>query len=149
MITNRLYLDHERSSQDLSMKAQRRRYNHLATTWTRSPRWNYSRFIPEASMMKKKASGMISPPAGYRKELQIPPRSRDDGGGGYRQFRGIPIGYLGFRHRGLLIGEEARLGGGQGPHTLPRRGVGPPAPRGVWPPCGAASYLLRTPCCPR
>src|SRR3954454_10783693 len=68
MITNRLDLDHERSSQDLYMIAQRRRYNHLATTWTRSPRWNYSRFIPE-----KKASGMISPPAGCREELQIPP----------------------------------------------------------------------------
>ena len=27
---------------------------------------------------------------------------------------------LGFRHRGLLIGEEARLGGVQGAHTLPR-----------------------------
>src|SRR3954465_14220108 len=68
MITNRLDLDHERSSQDLYMKAQRRRYNHLATTCTRSLRWNYSRFIPE-----KKASGMISPPAGCREELQIPP----------------------------------------------------------------------------
>src|SRR3954470_18712291 len=68
MITNRLDLDHERSSQDLYMKAQRRRYNHLATTWTRSPRWNYSRFIPE-----KKASGMISPLAGCWEELQIPP----------------------------------------------------------------------------
>ena len=55
------------------MVAQRRRNNHLATTWTRSPRWNYSRFIPEAGMMKKKASGMISPPAGCREELQIPP----------------------------------------------------------------------------
>ena len=73
MITNRLDLGHERSSQDLDMKAQRRRYNHLATTWTRSPRWNYSHFIPEAGMMKKKASGMISPPAGCREELQIPP----------------------------------------------------------------------------
>ena len=41
------------------MKAQRRRYNHLATTWTHSPRWNY--FIPEVGMMKKKASRMISP----------------------------------------------------------------------------------------
>src|SRR3954471_5314448 len=30
MITNRLDLDHEWSSQDLYMKAQRRRYNHLA-----------------------------------------------------------------------------------------------------------------------
>src|SRR3954463_10106092 len=47
MIINRLDLDHERSSQDLYMKAQRRRYNHLATTWTHSPRWNYSRIIPE------------------------------------------------------------------------------------------------------
>src|SRR3954469_23623379 len=30
---------------------------HLATTWTHSPRWNYSCIIPE-----KKASRMISPP---------------------------------------------------------------------------------------
>src|SRR5215216_7516323 len=99
MITNRCDLDHERSSQDLDMKAQRRRYNHLATTWTRSPKWNYSRFIPD-----KKASGMISPLAGCREELQIP-QSRDDGGGGYRRFRGVLIGCLGFLHRGLLIGK--------------------------------------------
>src|SRR4051812_35965637 len=105
MITNRLDLDHERSSQDLYMKAQRRIYNHLATTWTHSPMWNYSRFMPEASMMKKKASGMISPPAGCLEELQIP-QSRDDGGSGYRRFRGISIGSLGFRHRGIIIGEE-------------------------------------------
>src|SRR3954463_210358 len=104
------------------MKEQRRRYNHLATIWTCSPRWNYSRFIPEAGMMKKKASKMISPLAGCREELQIP-RSRDDGGGGYRRFHGILIGCLGFRHRGLLIGEEARLGGGQGAHTLPKCGL--------------------------
>src|SRR4051812_4873376 len=91
------------------MIAQRRRYNYLATTWTRSPRWNYSRFIPEASMMKKKSSRMISPPAGCREELQIP-RSRDDGGGGYTRFHGILIGYLGFLHRGVFIGEEAGQG---------------------------------------
>src|SRR3954469_12333021 len=90
------------------MKAQRRRYNHLATTWTHSPRWNYSLFIPEAGMMKKKASGMISPATGCREELQIPPpRSRDDGGGGYRRFRGVLIGCLGFLRRGILIGEGA------------------------------------------
>src|SRR3954468_10280343 len=88
----------------------RRIYNHLATTWTRSPRWNYSRFIPEAGMMKKKASEMISPPLGCQEELHIP-RSRDDGGGGYRRFRGILIRYLGFRHQGLLIGEEGGRGG--------------------------------------
>src|SRR3954464_911676 len=102
MITNRLDLDHEWSSQDLYTKAQRRRYNHLATTWTRSPRWNYSRFIPEAGMMKKKAYGMIYHPVGCREELQIP-RSRDDGGEDYRRFRGILIGYLGFWHRGVFI----------------------------------------------
>ena len=55
------------------MVAQRRRYNHLATTWTRSLRWNYSHFIPEAGMMNKKAYEKISPPAGCREELQIPP----------------------------------------------------------------------------
>src|SRR3954463_16061225 len=82
----------------------------------------------------EKASGMISPPAGCREELQIP-RSRDDGGGGYRRFRGFLIGYSGFLHRGLLIGEGARPGGGQGHQTLARRmltcprawgGFGPP-----------------------
>src|SRR3954465_9577568 len=89
----------------------RRRYNHLATTWTRSPRWNYSRVIPEASMMMKKASGMISPPVGCREELQTPPpQYRDDGGSGYRLFRGRLIRYLGFWYRGLLIGEETRQG---------------------------------------
>src|SRR4051812_8304864 len=96
-------------------ESTRRRYNHLATTWTRSPWWNYSCFIPEAGMMKKKASRMISPPAGCQEEFQIP-RSRDNGGGSYRCFRGILIGYLGFRHRGLLIGEEARQGEPGGPH---------------------------------
>src|SRR3954467_12176754 len=54
-------LDHERSSQDLNMVAQRRRNNHLATTWTFNRRWKYSRFIPEAGMVMKKASRMISP----------------------------------------------------------------------------------------
>ena len=43
------------------MKAQRRRYNHLATTWTHSPRWNYSRIIPEAGIVMKKASRMNLP----------------------------------------------------------------------------------------
>ena len=43
------------------MVAQRRRNNHLATTWTRSPRWDYSRFILEAGMDMNKASEMISP----------------------------------------------------------------------------------------
>src|SRR3954468_1814838 len=46
MITNRLDFDHERSLQDLYMKAQRMRYTHLATTCTHSPRWNYSCIIP-------------------------------------------------------------------------------------------------------
>src|SRR3954469_4173741 len=96
-------------------ESTRRRYNHIATTWTHSPRWNYSRIIPE-----KKASGMISPSAGCREELQIP-RSRDNGGAGYRRFHRNLIGSLGFRHRGLLIGEGGRRGGGQGSHTLPRR----------------------------
>src|SRR4051812_23584424 len=44
------------------------------------------------------------------------PPSRDDGGGGYRRFRGILIGYLGFMYQGLLIGEEARQGVPGGPH---------------------------------
>ena len=74
-------------------------------------------------MMKKKASGMISPPAWCREELQIP-RSRDDGGSGYKRFRGDLIGCLGFLHQGLLIGEGGGRGGVQGLHTPPRRGAG-------------------------
>src|SRR3954471_12598007 len=125
MITNRLDLDHERSSQDLYMKAQRRRYNHLATTWTQSPRWNYSQIIPE-----RRPPGRSPLRQGAEKSFRCP-RSRDDGGGGYRRFRGILIGYLGFLHRGLLIGEEARQGVHLGGCT-PRHGVGPPArPGGV------------------
>src|SRR3954469_19061262 len=114
------------------MKAQRSRYNHLDTTWTRSPRWNYSRFILEAGVMKKKASGMISPLAGCREELQIP-QSRDDGGSGYRRFRGVLIGCLGFLYRGLLIGE----GASQEVH------------KGVWPPYGASPSRLLASCRPR
>src|SRR3954470_10633061 len=99
------YLDHERSSQDLNMIAQRRRNNHLATVWTHSPRWNYSGIIPEARMVMKKASRMISPlRQGAGKSFRSP-RSRYDGGAGYRLFRGDQIGYLGFWHQGLLIGE--------------------------------------------
>src|SRR3954467_3383146 len=105
MITNRLDLDHERSSQDLYMKAQRKRYNHLATTWTHSPRWNYS-----GINTGEKASEMISPPTGCRENVRSP-RSRDDGGGSYRQFRGFLIGFLGFLHRGILIGEGGDRGG--------------------------------------
>src|SRR3954471_16424051 len=87
-------LDHEWSSHDLNMVAQRRRNNHLATTWTRSPRWNYSRIIPEAGMVMKKASRMISPLwRGAGKSFRpSPPRSRDDGGGSYGLFHGRLIG---------------------------------------------------------
>src|SRR3954466_12354851 len=94
------YIDHERSSQDLNMIAQRRRNNHLATVWTHSPRVNYSCITPEAGMAMKKASRMISPLRKGAGKSFISPRSRDDGGGGYRLFRGDLIGYLGFLHRG-------------------------------------------------
>src|SRR3954470_8002511 len=104
------YLDHERSSQDLNMIAQRRRNNHLATVWTHSPRWNYSCIIPEAGMVMKKASGMISPLRQGVEKSSRSPRSRDDGGGGYGLFHGDLIGYLGFRYRGLLIGEGGDRG---------------------------------------
>src|SRR3954468_10605947 len=116
MITNRLDLDHERSSQDLYMKVQRRIYNHLATTWTHSPRWNYSRIIPEI-----RPPGLSPLRQGAGKNFRSP-RSRDDGGGGYRRFHGFLIGYSGFLHRGLLIGEGARPGGVQGHQTLARCG---------------------------
>src|SRR3954469_15569552 len=92
---------------------------------------------------------MISPPAGCREELQIP-RSRDDGGSGYRRFHGDLIGCLGFRHRGLLIGEGGGRGGGQGAHTLPRREPTPGhALGGVWPPWYASPSTLWTYCSPR
>src|SRR4051812_10674052 len=93
----------------------------------------------------EKASGMISPPAGCREELQIP-RSRDDGGGGYKRFRGFLIGYSWFLHRGLLICEGGDRGGGQGHQTLARCEVGPTRAWGGsgppgWPP-GLSSGLL-------
>src|SRR3954468_11720995 len=119
MITNRLDLNHEWISQDLYMKAQRRRYNHLDTTWTHSPRWNYSRIIPERRPM-----GFSPLLQGAGKNFRSP-RSRDDGGSGYGRFRGFLIGYSGFLHRGLLIGEGGDRGGGQGWQTLARRGLGP------------------------
>ena len=91
---------------------------------------------------REKASGMISPPAGCREELQIP-RSRDDGGGRYSRIRGFLIEYLGFLHQGLLIGEGERPGGGQGAQTIARRGAGPPAPRvGLAPPAGLSGSPL-------
>ena len=84
---------------------------------------NYSRITLEAGMVMKKASGMISPlQQGARKSF-ISPRSRDDGGGGYELFHEDLIGSLRFLHRGAFIGEGARSVGGQGPHTLPRRGL--------------------------
>src|SRR4051794_37484657 len=102
------------------MVAQRRRNNHLATVWTHSPRWNYSRIIPKAGMVMKKASEMIYPLwQGAGKSFRSP-RYRDDGGSGYGLFHGDLIGYLGFWHQGDYIGEGARQEGGQGAHTLPR-----------------------------
>src|SRR5215216_3559838 len=101
-------LDHEQSSQDLNMIAQRRRNNHLATVWTHSPRVNYSRITPEAGMVMKTAFGMISP---LRKDVGKsfrPPRSRDNGGGGYKLFRRFLIGCLGFLRRGAYIGDGER-----------------------------------------
>ena len=72
---------------------------------------NYSRITPEAVMVMKKASRVISPlRQGAGKSFRFP-RSRDDGGSGYRLFRGRFIGYLGFRYRGLLIGEGGDRGG--------------------------------------
>src|SRR3954468_15361757 len=123
------------------MVAQRRRNNHLTTTWTRSPRWNYSRIIPEAGMVMKKASGVISPlRQGAGKSFRSP-RSRDDGGVGYGLFRGRLIGYLGFRYRELLIGEEGGRGGARGGCPPPPRGAVLAWLRGqgVWPPSWPSS----------
>ena len=125
------------------MKAQRRRYNHLATTWTHSPRWNYSRIIPE-----RRPPGWSPLRQGAGKNFRSPHLSRDDGGGGYRRFCGFLIRCLGFLHRGLLIGEEARLEGGQGAHTLPTCGLGWARAWGVRSPCGAPPSLLWTSCSP-
>ena len=56
------------------MIAQRRRNNHLATVWSHSPSVNYSHIIPEAGMVLKKASGVISPLwQGAGKSLRSPP----------------------------------------------------------------------------
>src|SRR4051812_26109778 len=92
-------------------------------------------------MRKKKASGMISPPAGCEEELQIP-RSRDDGGSGYRRFHGILIGGVGFLHRGLLIGEEARQGATRAT-APPGVGWAHPHGQGVWPTCRLLHLVLR------
>src|SRR3954465_1379730 len=118
MITNRLDLDHERSSQDLTMKEQSRRYNHLATTWTHSQGG-----ITQASYRREGLRDDL-PSGRVPGRTSDPPRSRDDGGG-YRRFRGYLIEYSGYLHRGLLIGEGGDRGGGQGLQTLARRGAGP------------------------
>src|SRR3954462_10973217 len=110
------------------MIAQRRRNNHLATVWTHSPRWNYSRIIPEAGMVMNKAPGMISPlRQGAGKSFRSP-LSREYGGGGYRLFCGRLIGYLGFWYRGLVTGEEARLEA-PGVAAIPLPGAGQAWPR--------------------
>src|SRR4051812_17538748 len=107
------------------MIAQRRRNNHLDTVWTHSPRVNYSRITPEAGMVMKKASGMISHlRQGVGKSFRSP-QSRDDGGGGYGLLHGDLIGYLGFLHRGAFIGEWARSVGSRGDHTWWQRALGP------------------------
>ena len=123
-------LDHERSSQDLNMIAQRRRTNHLATVWTHSPRKNYSRITPEAGMVMKKASGMISPLWQGAEKIFRSPQSRYGGGGGYRLFRGFLIGSLGFSSRGQYIGGRRGRGGAWAGHTTPWRGLGLAA---LWP----------------
>src|SRR4051812_24061351 len=132
MITNRLDLDHEQSSQDLYMKAQRRRYNHPATTWTHSLWWKYSCFIPEAGMMKKKASRMISPPAGCREELQIPPilgrwwRRLEKVSWSFDRVSRVSASGASYRRRGEPGGPLGRL------HP-PGAGWAHPRSQGVWP----------------
>src|SRR4051812_10555593 len=101
------------------MIAQRRKNNHLASVWTHSPWVNYSCIIPEAGMVMKKASGMISPLRQRDGKSFRSPRSRNDGGGRYGLFHGDLIGCLGFLHRGDFVGKEARQACGQGGHTLP------------------------------
>ena len=119
------------------MVAQRRRANQLATTWIRSPRMNYSRITPEACMMMTKASRVNSPFGRVPGRASDPSRSRDGDDGGYRLFRGILIGSLGFLYRRHLIGERGGRGGALGGHTTPWRGPGLVArPGGVaalWP----------------
>src|SRR4051812_36263922 len=124
------------------MIAQRRRNNHPATVWTHSPRVNYSRIIPEVGMVMKKASRMISPLRQGDEKSFRSRRSRDDGGGGYRLFRGDLIRCLGFWHHESFIGKEARKGGTRGGHTWWRRAL-------VWARatlgCGGLVALLRSP----
>jgi hypothetical protein len=53
-----------------------------------------------------------------------PSRSRVDDGGGSRCVSGKLIGYLGFSHRGVFIGEGAAPEVDQGALTIGRRGQG-------------------------
>src|SRR4051812_25533892 len=99
------------------MIAKRRRNNHLATVWTHSTRLDYSRIIPEACMVMKKASGMFSPLRQDAGKSFRSSRSRDDGGGGYGLFHGDLIGVLRFLASGGLYRRRGETGGRLGgPH---------------------------------
>ena len=71
-------------------------------------------------------------------------RSRDrvDDDGGYGNFRGWRLGYLGFSQEHEFIGERARSVGARGAHTMPRRGQGVARARGGV----AASRLFSVSC---
>ena len=110
------------------MIAQRRINNHLDTIWTHSPRVNYSRIIPKAGMVMKKASGMNSPiRQGVRKSFRFP-QSRDGDGGGYRLFRGFLIPVLRVFVLGGFYRRRGKVDGVPGGHTPWWRALGLAAP---------------------
>ena len=91
-------------------------------------------------MVMKKASRGSLPSGRVPGRVSDPSRSRDGDDGGYRLFRGILIGYLGFLYRGHLIGGRRDRGGAWAGHTTPWRGPGLAA-RARW--CGGSLDLLR------
>jgi hypothetical protein len=92
-------------------------------------------------MVMKKASGDDSPlRQGAGKSFRTS-RTRVDGGGGYRTFRGWRLGCLGFSQGCEYIGGRARSVGARGANTMGPHGQGPRATTR----CGRLVALLRLP----
>src|SRR4051812_25477125 len=109
MITNRLDLDNEWSSQDLYMKAQG---------------GDTTIYLLHGPIVHGGTTHASYRREGLRDDLpsgRVPGRTSDppdlgiDGGGGYKRFHGDFIGYLGFLHQGLLIGEGEAEAVARGP----------------------------------